>query len=204
MKTLRFTIISLLLVILASCANRNLTLINEEDSQKTINIIGVSMLPPEGNGWHYEIVHPARIQFGRIGTYFPQTIAASVVLHKIPVTETEEEFLIEVSKERWSKKDEQNRFTNVLVEENISHEKNTLCVRYHTIYQDLGSKYLKSKNQYFLIEDIGLICRHPENEKIGVSVGISQRSMPGRTYKKFKTIANAFISNAKFEKLPEE
>ena len=203
MNMLKITLIFFILSLSTSCTTRQLIPISE-DSKKELSIIGVTMLPPSGKGWNYQIVHPARIQFGKFGDYELQTITASVVLHKLPVADSEQQFLAEVSKERWGQNDEQERFNNVLVEETIVHEKNTLCIRYNTIYQDFGSQYLQDSNQHFVVEDIGLICRHPENEKVGVSIGVSQRYKPGRMYRDFKEVANAFIANAKFEELPQE
>jgi len=199
-KTLIF-----LFLLLTACASKQITPANASEQQERLNIVGLSLLPPSGEGWNYKIIHPGRIEFGKLGSSTHQSLLASAVLHKLPTTESEDDFLAKISKERWGGEDKgQTRFTNLLIEEKITHEKEDICVRYHSKYEDHQSKYLTTNILYYIVEDIGLICRYPGKENIGVSIGISQRAEPDKLLENFESIANEFLSNTRYEPLPEE
>ncbi len=197
-------ILIFLIFMLVACSKQQPNLQINNDSQIRKNIIGLSILPPPGDGWLYKTVSPARIEFGKLRASKFQSLVASVVAHKIPTSESENDFLLKISKERWRDAKNNAQYKNLLIEENISHEKNSLCVRYHSKYEDHGSKYLSKQIPFFIIEDIGLICRHPGNYNVGISIGMSQRAEPNKLLQSFESIANDFLSSAKFETLPTE
>jgi tetratricopeptide (TPR) repeat protein len=85
-----------------------------------------------------------------------------------------------------------------LNKEELSNKNNDFCVRFHTILKDYDAKNLPQSSDFLIIEDIGLICRHPDNKKIGITIALSQRTKPENKINNFKSIANDFISNAKF------
>ena len=199
-----FIILVFLIPMLAACSTKQPTFLKIAEPQIRKNIIGLSIFPPPGDGWHYKTVSPARIEFGTLRTNEIQSLVASAVAHKIPTSESENGFLLKISEERWRDTKSNSRYKDLLIEEDISHEKESLCVRYHTKYEDHGSKYLSKQIPFFIVEDIGLICRHPENYNVGISIGISQRAEPNKLLQNFESIANAFLSGAKFETLPTE
>ena len=204
MKSLSTTIIVSLILVFTLQTTKKGLLASEITPQKRLEIIGLSLLPPSGENWHHEIVHPARIEFGKLVNDKLESFVASAVIHKLPEAVSEEEFLNKISEGRWGESKEQVRFKTLLKEEKITHEKGTLCVRYHTKYEDHGSKYLIKDFPYFTVEDIGLICRHPEDRNIGVSIGISQRAKPDNLLDNFNKLANDFLFNARFEQLPKD
>lgn len=190
--------------LLSASASKPSTLQKIRNAQERIYITGLSLLPPPDGGWYKTVLHPARIEFGKVEADKHQSFVAEAVAHKLPLAESEKDFLVKISEIRWSDKESKSRFKDLLVEENISHEKGSLCVRYHTKYEDHGSKYLSKHIPYFIVEDIGLICRHPDNHAVGISIGISQRAEPNKLLQNFQSIANEFLSNAKIEMLPKE
>jgi len=203
MKLKSITIILSLLVLILGTSNLCL-LAAENHPPEKLKIVGLSLFPPAGENWHYEVVNPARIEFGKLGNNKLESFIASAVTHKLPLASSEEEFLKKISDERWGEKSKQIRFKTLFKEEKITHEKGTLCIRYHTKYKDYGSKYLTKEIPFFIVEDIGLICRHPGNTKIGVSIGISQRAKPDKLLINFNKLANEFLLKAEFEPLPED
>ncbi len=72
------------------------------DSQnQRIYIEGVSILPPQGDDWHFRKEHDGSIQFGKSGKTQDQSLIGIVVLTIIlPDFKTEEEFLNIVSEQR--------------------------------------------------------------------------------------------------------
>lgn len=203
MKSRSFTVVSLSLFQILLLSSHFLHA-SENIPHEKLKIIGLSLFPPAGEHWHTETVHPARIQFGKLGNDKLESFLASAVIHKLPAVASEEEFLKKISEGRWGEKRDQVRFKNLVKEENISHEKGALCIRYHSKYEDYGSKYLTKDIPFFIVEDIGLICRHPMNNKIGVSIGVSQRARPGKLMSNFNELANDFLLKAEFDSLPDD
>lgn len=201
MKFKPFTTILLFLVLILLISNKYL-LASGNSPQERYKIVGLSLLPPEGENWNHQIVHPARIEFGKLGNNKLESFIASAVTHKLPESSSEEEFFSKISEERWGEK--QVRFKIVIKEEKITHEKGTICVYYHTKYEDHDSEYLANDIPFFIVEDIGLICRHPENSKVGVSIGISQKARPDKLLTSFNKLAENFLNNAEFEPLPDD
>jgi tetratricopeptide (TPR) repeat protein len=163
--------------------------------QERINIEGVSLLPPQGEGWVFKKKHAGSIEFGKLGGTKDQSLVALSVLSKLTEVESKEEFLALISKQR-SRKQPDPRFENILNKEILSDEREGFCMRFHTIYKDYGAKNLSKKSDYLIVEDIGITCRHPYNKNIAVSIGFSQRTNPNNKIKNFELIANEFIKNA--------
>lgn len=204
MIAIRFYILIVCLIpILVSCSKTNPGCKKIDHYEERKKIIGLSVLSPQEDSWYFKQVSPARIEFGSVKSNKRQSIVASVVAHRIPLAESDNDFLQKISEERWKEKKD-SRYKDLLIEQNLSYELGTLCVKYHTKYEDHGSKYLSKKTAFFIVEDIGVICRHPENFGVGISVGISQRTEPNKSLPNFELIANDFLSSARFEKLPTE
>lgn len=193
-------LITFLLGSICGCKTNNLNPTKITDQTIRLEVLGVSLLPPQEDGWHYVKKHPARIEFGKIGTPKGQSFAGMVVLSKLPDIGSEKEFLEVISKQR--KRDSGNpRYEDLLNEETVSYEKNTIAVRFHTKYKDYGAKNLPKSSSYLIVEDIGIICRHPENKNVGVTIALSQRSTPEDASKTFESLAEDFIKNAEFKPL---
>jgi hypothetical protein len=167
-----------------------------------IEVLGLTLLPPQEAGWAYKKVSPARTQFGRVGTKNGQSLAGLVVMSKLPNIGSKEEFMKVVSEQR-SRNTGNPRFENLINEEVFSTEKDTPAVRYHTKYKDFGATNLPPGASYLITEDIGIMCRHPDNKNVGVTIALSQRSLPEDAIENFEALANVFIKNAEFIPLPQ-
>jgi len=192
-----------LLTLFQSCSSSKIHPVNKEIVSKRLEIPGVSVLPPPGLGWYYQIDNPNRIFFFKEGKYKTQTLFASVSLHKLPATDSEQEFLSELKREIWQA-ESNSKFEVIFQEEIRSNEKQSNCARLNRIYKEYDSRFLPRSVNYFLIKDICLTCKHPGNQEIGVSVCLSERSWPGREFKDFEKISDYFIANARFEKVDIE
>jgi len=192
----RTFLVFVILFSIYSCETKN-EYTKIDSSDKRINIEGLSLLPPQGEGWHIKKKHAGSIQFAKLGGTKDQSIVGLAELSKLPEIKSKEEFLALISKQR-AGKPTPNRFEVVLNKEELSKENNDYCVRFHTILKDYGAKNLPKTSDFLITEDIGLICRHPDNKKIGVTIALSQRTKSENKINNFKSIANEFISDAKF------
>lgn len=188
---------------LTACAAEQLNLTKIKDPTERLYVTGLSFLPPHGGDWHYQKINPYKITLGKLANSEINSFVGLVITHKIPEIKSEEEtdFLKMVSSERWKDKNNESRFKTILNEETISHEKEEICVRFHTKLEDHGSKYLSQDIPYFILEDIGLVCRHPSDKNVGVTVGLSLRMGPEDYMNNFPELANSFLETTHFEPL---
>ena len=93
-------LITFLLCSICGCKTNNSNLTKITDQRTRLEALGVSLLPPQEDGWHYAKIHPARIEFGKIGNQKGQSFAGMIVLSKLPDVGSEKEFLDVISKQR--------------------------------------------------------------------------------------------------------
>ena len=158
---------------------------------------GVSLLPPEGEGWLFEKNHAGSIQFFKGGERKDQSIGAFINLNKLPAIKTEKEFLALVSEQR-IRNTSDPRYETIQNIEELSNERDDYCVRFHTIYKDFKAHNLPADANYLIVEDIGTICRHPYNKNIGVTIALSQRTLTNSRFENFESLANDYIKNVTF------
>jgi tetratricopeptide (TPR) repeat protein len=159
-----------------------------------IDIEGVSILPPQGDGWYFRKEHDGSIRFVKSGKTQDQSLVGLVVLSMLPDCNTKEEFLNIVSEQR-ARNSQNPRFEIILNDEVLSDEKDNFCVRAHTTVKDFKSKNLPATAGFLLMENIDLICRHPFDKRIAVTIGFSQRALPNNEFRNFESDANEFIKN---------
>lgn len=170
------------------------------DKSERIEMLGVSLLPPQEDGWHIIRRHPGRAEFGRLGENGGQSFSGMVVLSKLPDVTTEEQFRALISAQR--QRDSSNsRFENVSNEETLSHEKGALAVRFRTKYKDFSAVNSPASSKYLIVDDIGIIIQHPANKNIAVFIALSQRSKPMDASESFEQLALEFIANARLTAL---
>jgi hypothetical protein len=184
------------------CVAKNAGFESITDLTNRIEVMGLTLLPPQEAGWEYKKISLARTQFGKVGDHKGQSLAGLVVLSKLPNISSKEEFMKVVSEQR-ARNTGNPRFENLINEEVFSSEKDTPAVRYHTKYKDFGATNLPKGAEYLIVEDIGIMCRHPENRNVGVTIALSQRSLPEDAIENFEALANDFIKNAEFVALPQ-
>lgn len=203
MKTkLYIPIIAVLLASLFGCTTPYAGYRDITDVSQRIELIGLSVLPPQEDGWKYRRDSAIYTTFGKEGTQEAQSIIGLVALYKIPDITSEEEF-IKVSSDLLGLGSGDPRYEDAIDDLVYSTEKNTPSVRYHSKYKDLGAINLPKGTAHLMTEDIGIFCKHPDNPSIGVNIVLSQRSLPGDTVENFKELADEFIKNAEFSQLPD-
>jgi len=168
-----------------------------ESAEDIITIEGLSLLPPDGNGWYFNKKNPTYLLLGKLGNNEDQSVVGSAILSKLPEVKSKEEFLALISEQR-SRKPFPSRFELISNTETISKERDNFCIRFHTIHNDYESKNLPETEEFLVVEDIGLVCRHPYDKKIAVTIVLSQRTKQNNRIINFESIANDFIENTEF------
>ena len=174
------------------------TKINNFDNR--IEMVGVSVLPPQEYGWYYYKEHKGKVILGKAGSALGETFAGMIVLSKLPNFDTKEEFLHIVSKQRKLGPKSQ-RYVDLVNEEKLAKNSKIMKVKFHTKYKDFEPKILPTAMKYLIIEDFGSIFRHPYNKNIAITVVISQRSSEKNVNNNFKDFAYKFIDSIKFKSM---
>ncbi len=195
-RSLKFTLLLLVLWALCSCSGKVGTLKVNSSTEK-FTMPGLSLLPPQGEDWYFKKEHQGSFYFRKLGTEKDQSLLGGVILSKLPEIKTEKEFLSLVSEQR-SRDAGNSRYENILNIEKLSNERSDFCVRFHTIYKDFKARNLPAGAKFLIEEDIGMACRHPYNKNIAVNMVFSQRTLQNNTFENFESIANDFIHNVKF------
>jgi hypothetical protein len=197
-------LILILFILGATCgcmANTpNLTEI--KDPSARLEIFGVSMLPPQEDGWHYEKLTPGKIEFGKVVSK-EKSFVALVSLSRLPEFESKEDFMKFLSDQR-QRNTGNPRYETLMNDEAFSEEKETPALRFHTKYKDKASLHLPKGKEAFIIEDYGIFCRHPQVFDVSVNIVFSQRALEGEERTDWEKIANEFIENVEFIEFPEE
>lgn len=89
------------------------------------------------------------------------------------------------------------RFQNTKNEYKIDTTIAPLCVSYNQTSEDHGAKNLGS-NLFLLVENHGLVCLHPDSQKVSVDVYYSDRSVPSEQNLFLKKEGEAFIQSLRF------
>ena len=192
----------LVLVVTCECMANGPKLTEIKDQTARLEIIGVSMLPPQEAGWHYKKPTPGKIEFGKVISK-EKSFVALVSLSRLPEFKSKEDFMKFLSDQR--QRDTGNpRYETLINDEAFSEEKGTPALRFHTKYKDKGSPHLPKGKEAFIVEDHGIFCRHPKAWGVSVNIVFSQRTLQGEGRIDWEKVANEFIQNVEFIDFPKE
>jgi hypothetical protein len=204
-KNMKLTklILCLLLVSNTGCLAKSPEKISITNSNERIEIFGLSMLPPQEDGWFYEKLTPGKIEFGKAISK-EKSFVIQVSLSRLPAVESKEEFIRVLSDQR-QRNAGNPRYETLINDEIFSEEKKVPALRFHTKYKDKGSPHLPKGEAAFIVEDYGIFCMHPKGGgDISANIVCSQRSLEGKERTDWEKVANEFIQNVEFIDFPTE
>lgn len=157
------------------------------------------MQPQEGN-WIVSSKTDDEIVFASGDKNTLVTYIAKAAVMQMRGKYTNEEFkqFIE-SNYLWGKENRNKRFSVIRDEYSVSDEMNSFCIRYYAKAKDYSPK-APVDGDYFILENEGLICRHPENTNIVTAFEFSKRYLPENP-PSTSNKAQQFFKNIKFEPL---
>ncbi|HTP66766.1 MAG TPA: hypothetical protein VMJ66_15345 [Geobacteraceae bacterium] len=160
------------------------------------NVSGVSVLPPQEQGWLIPQMSLYQLTFIKQGVKQDSTYVAQVVLFKLASFESEQSFLQYVSQGRAAGPDT-GRFETLKNKEEIFRGREVICVKYGSVSVDKASK-TQSAVRTMIMETTGYCCQHPKNKNIGVDFGYSYRHYPGDEDADFEKKAHEFLEQIRF------
>jgi hypothetical protein len=188
-------LIGLSVLLLVSCAHQMYPGV-ADPSVRINNVSGVSVLPPQDQGW--PIPHRSLYELGLIkrGDKPDSTYAARVKLFQLPKIDSAEQYLKYVSEGR-AAEPATGRFKITQNKEEIYSGREGYCVRYHSVSEDKAAK-TQSGAKVMVMETIGYNCQHSKNKAIGVDFGYSYRHYAGDEDANLEKKANAFLDQVQF------
>jgi hypothetical protein len=167
-----------------------------DPSVRIRNVSGVSVLPPQEQGWMIAQMSLYQLALLKQGSPPDATYAANIEIFQLPKLESEEAFFQHVSKGR-SAEPATGRFVIIKNDEEIFRGREAYCIKYHSLSKDKGAK-TPSGTKIMLMESIGYCCRHPKNKTVGVDFVYSHRHHAGDDDADFPRKADAFLDQVRF------
>ena len=177
-----------------------------EDPTARISNSCVSVLPPRGEGWSVvrkngwwiaDTLSCTPVFFGKGDKKTSETYIAYVAPFKLPEVTTELEFL-ELTGKRYSGITNVERYDVIKFEERIYEDSDELCSIHSYLVKDRGVPEKYRTSEFMYLENIDINCRHPYDEKRGVTVSYSHRYNPGQNAPEFSKEALEFFKNVEF------
>ena len=183
--------ISLLVISISllSCSVKQPPLLNRSYLGKQYHLHGFSLMQPQEGNWIISSKADDEIVFvsGDKNTFV--TYIAQAAIMRLEERYTNEEFKKYIeSNYLWGKENKNKRYSAIREEYSVSNEMNSFCIRYYSQVKDYSPK-APVDGDYFILENEGLICRHPENTNIATTFEFSKRYLPAN-------IPNAFPHRA--------
>jgi hypothetical protein len=188
-------LITLSILLLVSCAHQMYPGV-ADPSVRINNVSGVSVLPPQEQGWIIPQMSLYELALIKRGSKPDATYAAQVKLFQLPKIESEELYLQYVSQGR-AAEPETGRFKIIQNKEEIVTGRETYCVKYQSVSEDKAAK-TRSGAKAMIMETIGYNCQHSKNKSIGVDFGYSYRHYAGDEDADLEKKANAFLEQVRF------
>ncbi|WP_022664033.1 hypothetical protein [Desulfospira joergensenii] len=185
-------LILLFVFLLTSCVHEKTS--NFVDPSERINdVVGVSVLPPQEEGWQIASKNKTQLVLAKYGPTENSSYIANITIFKLPKFETEQQFTQYISEGKKAQQPEE-RFRVIQDEkENIKGGANYI-MKYHTIAEDKVAT-AKYGNKTMILEVLGYTGQHPQNHAIGIELGYSYRYQLGNEDINFKEKANTFLDS---------
>lgn len=179
-------------LLLVSCV----TFVPYINSNSPIDIYGVTFLPPQNGSWLVMAASGYQSTLASKGVLENESLVVNVSIFQLPELDSDEGFLDFIAKSRASSPDI-GRFENKENTESLSSLNGAVCVKYHTLSNDMNAKIQGGKAQ-MVLESIGYNCRHPEKNSIGVVIEYSFRHFGKSEHSSLEKDSDAFFKNIQF------
>ncbi len=176
--------------LLTSCVHEKKP--NFADTSKRIDdVIGVSVLPPQEQGWQIENKSKTQLILAKYGPAKNSSYIANITIFKLPKFESEQQFTEYISEGKKAQQPKERFKVIQDKKENIKGGTNYI-MKYHTIAEDKVAT-AKYGNKTMILEVFGYTGQHPKNHSIGIELGYSYRYQVGDEDINFEEKANTFL-----------
>ncbi len=167
-------------------------------STPRISTLGFSVLPPPGRGWYERVNRDSLFYFKKMDSDTYSIASRATELHFSRQFPEIHDFLAHVKTRKLISVDP-SLIRNVRLSFDIS-EKSTRCIRYRQRYEDHRSEGPSglSPQPYTIVSNTGLICVHPDNDRLGIDLFYQERQASGVTTQSFANEGESFLASLSF------
>lgn len=163
-----------------------------------ISTLGFSVLPPPGPGWYEKISKDSLFYFKKIEseTYAIATKATELQF-KHPFPDDESFSVFTTSRKEINGSPALVQSVGLIVEPSDHPGR---CLRYRQVYEDYRTENGRGPlpGQAATVTNTGLICVHPDNERVGIDLYYQERRLPGGPHLSYAPEGEAFLNNLSF------
>jgi len=135
---------------------------------------GYSLVSLNEKGWRIVERNAYQLALAKRGENTDETMAIQVILFRLPVFKTNEEFL-RLIQEGQVKDTDPQRFKIMQHEVTTYRTKGTDCAKSHIAVEDRDAVKRSGKPGDMVLEIMALTCAHPKDKNFGISIIYSQR-----------------------------
>lgn len=158
--------------------------------------MGLSLLPPQGEGWITARLNDTQAAFVKDGTAPGSTYVVQATLFKLPRIDSRQKFLDHVIEMKTGQQGEDRDKRGQKTYE-ILVVQSAYCVRHHEIGEAKRTRDPSGKRP-MILEVIGNTCQHPEDNTIGVDYGYSYIYPAGKGDPELREKAGGFLDGVRF------
>lgn len=158
---------------------------------------GYSLLPRNEAGWRILRRGPKNLALMRRGDKPDETFAIEAAVLELPRFTSNEE-LIRLVKDAESANSDPSRFEMHVHEVGPASDTDTSCIRSHMVAIDRAAKTPSGNIRFMMLEKLTMVCVHPKNNSIGISIAYSRRNYPGQRDSLFHARASSVLNRIEF------
>jgi len=158
--------------------------------------LGFSIEPPPGKDWYETKKGNSLLYLKKTdpNKYSLQTKATEIIFSKS--FQLKDQF-IEFIREKKAKTLIGRKYKNAKLDYSIDNKHSTLCIKYDYSYEDHSYKNLKN-NEFVIIKNSGLICKHPEIETNGIELSYKEKTLSNIYHQSYLNEGEIFINSLAF------
>lgn len=197
-RTTAAVITILIALISTSCADGKKRYLPVFSNQPRISTLGFSVRPPHGGNW-FEKIDPNSIIYYKQTSSDTYAIITRAIELRFPVQFSNyDDFFSYARKSKRLTKDSA-QIKNVLVSFDRDQQSDN-CLRYRQSYEDYRPNTLPGTppSPFTEVDNIGVICVHPDNNRVGIDLYYQERHTPGNTTHSFAEEGESFLGSLSF------
>ncbi|MBE0583872.1 MAG: hypothetical protein IH612_08900 [Desulfofustis sp.] len=163
-----------------------------------ISTLGFSVLPPPGQNWYEKVNRDSLFYFKKMDSDIYSIATRATELHFSQQFPEQADFLAHV-KGRKEISVDPSLITNVRLTFDVS-KKSDRCIRYQQSYEDHRAEDSSASPSlpYTMVSNTGLICVHPDNDRIGIDLFYQERQAAGKPARSFANEGESFLNSLSF------
>jgi hypothetical protein len=181
-----------------SCADTSSRYLPVYTTTPRISTLGFSVIPPPGRNWYERVNRDSLFYFKKMDSDTYSIATRATELHFSRQFPGINDFLAHVKGRKLISTDPSS-IRNVRLTFDVS-KKSDRCIRYQQCYEDHRAEDPSASPslEFTLVSNTGLICIHPDNDRIGIDLFYQERRAAGKPAQSFADEGESFLSGLSF------